>query len=62
MKLQIITDDGDVVGAVDSSDIAKKAPLASTTTLARLITEKAEDDVLHALKLEAGDFEKEDKK
>ncbi len=51
MKLQSLTDDEDVVGTVDSSDIAKKAPLASTTILVRLITEKAEDDVLRALKL-----------
>jgi len=62
MKLQIITDAGDVVGTVESSDIAKKASLASMTTLARLITEKAEDDILHALKLDAGDLKKEDKK
>jgi hypothetical protein len=41
---------------------SKKAPLASTTTLDRLITEKTEDAVLHALKLEAGSSTKEDKK
>ena len=51
-----------MVGTADSSDIARKAPLASTTTLARLITEKVKDAVLHALKLEAGSSTKEDKK
>ena len=62
MKLQIITDSGEVLGTVYSEDMKKKATLAGKPTLARIITEEAIDLVIEALNLESGEEEGEERR